>query len=57
MPGHGQLCGQRGLAAVREVFDDIADQTGKMFKRGVPAEEAQHRYVVPKKFENFFMFS
>jgi glyoxylase-like metal-dependent hydrolase (beta-lactamase superfamily II) len=57
VPGHGQLCGQRGIAAVREVFDDIAEQTDRMFKRGVPAEEAQHRYVVPKKFENFFMFS
>jgi hypothetical protein len=28
-----------------------------MFKAGVPAEEAQHRYVVPKKFKNFFVFS
>ena len=57
VPGLGQLCGQRGIAEVREVFDDIAEQTARMFKRGVPAEEAQHRYVVPKKFENFFMFS
>ena len=57
VPGHGQLCGQRGIAAVREVFDDIAEQAGKMFKAGVPAEEAQHRYVVPKKFKNFFVFS
>ena len=57
VPGHGQLCGQRGIAAAREVFDDIAEQAGKMFKAGVPAEEAQHRYVAPKKFENFFVFS
>ena len=57
VPGHGQLCGQRGIAAVREVFDDIAEQAGKMFKAGVPAEEAQHRYVVPKKFKKFFVFS
>ena len=57
VPGHGQLCGQRGIAAVREVFDDIAEQAGKMFNAGVPAEEAQHRYVVPKKFKNFFVFS
>jgi hypothetical protein len=56
VPGHGQLCGQRGIAAVREVFDDIAEQAGKMFKAGVPAEEAQHRYVVPKKFKNFLCF-
>ena len=57
VPGHGQLCGQRGIAAAREVFDDIAEQAGKMFKAGVPVEEAQHRYVVPKKFKNFFVFS
>ena len=42
---------------MREVFDDIAEQAGKMFKAGVPAEEAQHRYVVPKKFKKFFVFS
>src|SRR5438128_1460623 len=53
VPGHGQLCGQRGIAAVREVFDDIAEQAGKMFNAGVPAEEAQHRYVVSKKFKKF----
>lgn len=57
VPRHGQLCGQRGIAAVREVFDDIAEQAGKMFKAGVPAEEAQHRYVMPEKFKNFFVFS
>src|SRR6266404_5511840 len=57
VPGHGPICGQEGIAAVREVFDDIAEQAGKMFKAGVPAEEAQHRYVVPKKFKNFFVFS
>jgi hypothetical protein len=57
VPGHGRLCGQRGIATVREIFDDIAEQAGKMFKAGVPAEEAQHRYVVPEKFKNFFVFS
>ncbi len=57
VPGHGQLCGQRGIATVREVFDDIAEQAGKMFKAGVPAQEAQHRYVVPKRFKDFFVFS
>ena len=57
VPGHGQLCGQRGIATALKVFDDIAEQAGKMFKAGVPAEEAQHRYVVPKEFNNFFVFS
>jgi glyoxylase-like metal-dependent hydrolase (beta-lactamase superfamily II) len=53
VPGHGQICGQEGIASIREVFDDIAGQAEKMYKTGVPAEEAQHRYVVPDKFKNF----
>jgi hypothetical protein len=28
-----------------------------MFKAGVPAHEAQHRYVVPDKFKNFPIFA
>ena len=42
---------------MRSVFDDIADQAQKMFKAGVPAEEAADRYVVPEKWKNFRMFS
>jgi glyoxylase-like metal-dependent hydrolase (beta-lactamase superfamily II) len=57
VPGHGQLCGQEGIASIREVFDDIAGQAEKMYKAGVPAGEAQHRYVVPDKFKNFPIFS
>jgi len=57
VPGHGQICGQEGIAAIREVFDDIAGQAEKMFKAGVPAEEAQHRYAVPDKFKNFPVFA
>jgi len=57
VPGHGQICGQEGIAAIREVFDDIAGQAEKMYKAGVPAQEAQHRYVVPDKFKNFPVFA
>ena len=57
VPGHGQLCGQNGIATVREIFDDIAEQAEKMFKAGVPVEEAQHRYKVPEKFENHLIFA
>jgi glyoxylase-like metal-dependent hydrolase (beta-lactamase superfamily II) len=57
VPGHGQLCGQSGIARVREVFDDIAEQAETMFKAGVPVEEAQHRYKVPEKFKNLLIFS
>jgi cyclase len=57
VPGHGQICGQEGITTIREVFDDIAGQAEKMYKAGVPAEEAQHRYVVPEKFKNFPIFA
>jgi cyclase len=57
VPGHGQICGQEGIASIREVFEDIAGQAEKMYKAGVPVEEAQHRYVVPEKFKNFPVFA
>jgi len=57
VPGHGQICGQEGIASIREVFDDIAGQAEKMYHAGVPAEEAQHRYVVPEKFKDFPVFA
>lgn len=57
VPGHGQLCGQQGIATTREVFDDIAGQAEKFYKAGVPVEEAAHRYVVPDKFKNFPIFA
>ena len=57
VPGHGQVCGQEGIASIREVFDDIAAQAEKMHKAGVPAQEAAERYVVPDKFKNFPIFA
>ena len=57
VPGHGQICGQEGIASIREVFDDIAAQAEKLFKAGVPVSEAQHRYVVPDKFKSFPIFA
>ena len=57
VPGHGQICVQEGIASIREVFDDIAAQAEKLFKAGVPAQEAAHRYVVPDKFKNFPIFA
>jgi cyclase len=57
VPGHGQICGQEGIASIREVFDDIAEQAEKMHKAGVTAEEAAERYVVPDKFKNFPIFA
>ena len=57
VPGHGQICEQEGIATESAVFDDIAEQAQKMYKAGVPAEEAAHRYVVPDKFKSFPIFA
>jgi len=57
VPGHGQICGQEGIASIREVFDDIATQAERMYRAGIPAEEAQHRYIVPDKFKDFPVFA
>jgi glyoxylase-like metal-dependent hydrolase (beta-lactamase superfamily II) len=57
VPGHGQLCGQEGIAASRSCFDDMAEQAEKLFKAGVPAAEAVQRYVVPEKFKGWPIFA
>jgi hypothetical protein len=48
---------RQSWGAIREVFDDIAGQAEKMYKAGIPAEEAQHRYIVPEKFKNFPVYA
>lgn len=57
VPGHGQICGQEGIATARAVFDDLVEQASKIYKAGVPVEEAQKRYVVPERFSGFPIFS
>lgn len=57
VPGHGQLCGQEGIVLLRAVFDDLAEQAEKMYKAGVPVEEAAQQYVVPEKFKNLPIFA
>ena len=57
VPGHGQLCGQDAIAMFLSTFDDIEEQAMKMYKAGVPVEEAQHQYVVPEKFSKLATFT
>ncbi len=57
VPGHGQVCGQEGVARLRSVFDDLAEQSEKMYKAGVPAADAADLYVVPEKFKSFGIWS
>ncbi len=57
VPGHGQLCGQEGVAGQRAVFDDLAEHAEKMKKAGVSPEEASKRYTPPEKFKNYPIFA
>lgn len=57
VPGHGPLCGQEGISLLAGVFDDIAEQAEKLYRAGVPVEEARQRYVVPERFAKLGMFS
>ena len=57
VPGHGPLCGQEGVQQLSDFFDDIAEQTQKMYKAGVPASDAAERYVIPERFKNWSMFA
>jgi len=57
IPGHGPLCGPEGIATLRSVFDDLAEQAGRMYKAGIPVEEAQQRYAVPERFKGFPIFA
>src|SRR5437899_10265100 len=57
VPGHGQLCGQEGIALSPSVFDDLADHAEKMYKAGVPVEEAVQRYAVPDTCKTFPIFA
>ncbi len=57
VPGHGQLCGQEGVALFASVFDELAEYAEKSYKAGVPAAESVARYTVPEKFKSLFIFS
>jgi len=57
VPGHGQICGQEAVALMLALFDDMAEQAQKMYKAGVPVEEAAERYVVPEKWKSMRQFS
>jgi len=57
VPGHGQVCGQEGIATIRAVFDHLANHAAKMYKAGASADEASHRYTPPEQFKNFPIFA
>jgi cyclase len=57
VPGHGQLCGQEGVAGLQTVMDDLYQHALKSYKAGLPLAEAQKRYTVPPSLANMPVFS
>jgi glyoxylase-like metal-dependent hydrolase (beta-lactamase superfamily II) len=53
IPGHGQICGQDGVTALSNIFDDLAAQAEKMHKAGLPAAVAADQYVVPDSLKKY----
>ncbi|MBI1750825.1 MAG: MBL fold metallo-hydrolase [Acidobacteria bacterium] len=57
VPGHGPVCGPEGIATERAVLEDLREHAQKMYRAGVPVEEAQRRYVQPESFKSLRYFS
>jgi len=57
VPGHGQVAGRDAVQLSVDLFDDIAAQAEKMYKAGVPAEDAADQYVVPDKYKDVAIFA
>lgn len=57
VPGHGQIGGREAVQLFVDLFDDVAGQAEKMYKSGVPAEDAADQYVVPDKFKGVTIFA
>ncbi len=57
IPGHGQVGGRDAVQLSADLFDDVAAQAEKMYKSGVPAEDAADQYVVPDKYKDVTIFA
>jgi glyoxylase-like metal-dependent hydrolase (beta-lactamase superfamily II) len=53
VPGHGPICGQDGVTALSNIFDDLAAQAEKMRKAGLPADDAADQYVIPDALKKY----
>jgi len=53
IPGHGQICGQEGVTALSNIFDDLSAQAEKMHKAGLSADDAADQYVIPESLKKF----
>src|SRR5438270_8034162 len=57
VPGHGKIANRDSVQLFSDLFDDVAAQAEKMYKSGVPVEDAADQYVVPEKYKSFATFA
>lgn len=57
IPGHGPPCGLEAVQSMADVMDDLRRHAEQMMRTGVPLDEAQRRYVIPRRFESFAIFA
>lgn len=57
VPGHGQIGGREAVLLSADLFDDVAAQAEKMYRSGVPAEDAADQYVAPEKYRDVTIFA
>ena len=57
VPGHGPICGHETVQDQSALFDDLRAHAEKMISAGAPADEAERRYVVPRRFETYGLHS
>lgn len=52
VPGHHAVCGRGVVREQAALFDDLYAHAERMMRAGATAEEAERRYIVPKRFQN-----
>ena len=57
VPGHGPVCGREAVEEQRALFDDLRAHADKMKRAGASVDEAERRYTMPKRFQDFRMRS
>jgi glyoxylase-like metal-dependent hydrolase (beta-lactamase superfamily II) len=53
VPGHGTLCGQKGILALLDILDDLKGHARRMFDQHATLEEAIQSYRVPEKYNDW----
>jgi len=53
VPGHGPVCRQETVRDQSALLDDLREHAGRMLRTGASAEEAERRYAVPKRFQDY----